>query len=167
MPTFSQPFVASLARALDAAQVPCVLWGHCLLCLHGVPSIVGLPRPSAVFCPASEQTVFPPWRPGRGAGVFKSATDAVVALRSHVLLEAYMQLYARDQGKRVGSFGMAMIAYIQLYVDADGFLDADLLPEPLSTFYRELQEGKKPIRQWMLELKGALGVEEEDPESDS
>ncbi|KAH6627374.1 hypothetical protein F5144DRAFT_534940 [Chaetomium tenue] len=245
MPTLSQPFVASLARALNTAQVPCVLWGHCLLGLHGVPSIVGsidfvisddclkagaealaqckglVPCPDPQSCPAtsnerhSQPPVFhahlddglevtaglyfqsdtlwflprlddsilfpassadlPPYfalasdqfRPGRGAGVFKSATDAVVALRSHALLEAYMRLYARDQGKRVGSFGMAMIAYIQLYVDADGFLDADLLPEPFRKFYRELQEGKKPIRQWMLELKAALGVEEEDPESDS
>lgn len=78
-----------------------------------------------------------------------------------------MRLYARDQGKRVGSFGMAMIAYMQLYVDADGFLDADLLPEPLRTSYQELQEGKKPIRQWMLELKDALGVGEEDFKSDN
>jgi hypothetical protein len=74
-----------------------------------------------------------------------------------------MRLYARDQGKRIGSFGIAMIAYMQLYVDADGYLDADLLPEPLRTSYRELQEGTKPIRQWMLELKGALGVVEEGP----
>lgn len=106
------------------------------------------------FALASDQTVFPPWRPGRGAGVFKSAAEPVIAPMAHILLEAYMRLYARDQGKRVDSFGMAMIAYMQLYVDADGFLDADLLPEPLRTFYRELQEGKKPIRQWILELKG-------------
>ncbi|KAG7285772.1 hypothetical protein NEMBOFW57_008066 [Staphylotrichum longicolle] len=131
MPTLSQPFVASLARALNAAQVPCVLWGHC-----------------------------------RGAGVFKSMTDAVIAPRSHILLEAYMRLYARDHGKRVGTFGFAMIAYIQLYVDADGFLDANLLPEPLRTFYKELQEDKKPLRQWTLELKDALGVAEEDDDSD-
>jgi len=76
-----------------------------------------------------------------------------------------MRLYARDQGKRVCSFGIAMIAYMQLYVDADGFLDADLLPEPLRTFYQELQEGKKPVRQWMLELKAALGVAEDDSDS--
>jgi len=72
-----------------------------------------------------------------------------------------MRLFARDQGKRVGSFGMAMIAYMQLYVDADGYLDASFLPEPLRTSYRELQEGKKPIRQWTLELKDALGVAKE------
>ncbi|KAJ9158501.1 Thioredoxin reductase [Coniochaeta hoffmannii] len=249
MPDLSQSFVASLARALNTAQVPCILWGHCLLSLHGVPSVIGsidfvipddclgaaaralaqcdglVPCPDPPSCPAtskerhtqppvfhahldgnlevtaglyfqsgtlwflppldhsmlfpsssldlppyfalaSDRTIFPPWRPGRGAGVFKSAADAVIAPRSHILLEAYMRLYARDQGKRIGSFGIAMIAYMQLYVDADGFLDADLLPEPLRTSYRELQEGKKPIRQWMLELKDALGVAEEEPQSD-
>lgn len=77
-----------------------------------------------------------------------------------------MRLYARDEGERVGSFGIAMIAYMQLYVDADGFLDAGLLPEPLRTSYGELLEGKKPIRRWMLELKDALGVAVEDSESD-
>lgn len=73
-----------------------------------------------------------------------------------------MRLQARDQGKRADSFGIATIAYTQLYVAADGFLDANLLPEPFNTFYRDLQEGKKPIRQWMLELKAALGLAVED-----
>lgn len=72
-----------------------------------------------------------------------------------------MRIFARDQGKRVGSFGIAMVAYMQLYVDEDGFLDASLLPEPLRTSYRELNEGRKPVRQWMMELKGALGVGED------
>lgn len=118
------------------------------------------------FALASDQTVFPPWRPGRGAGVFISTADAVIAPRPHILLEAYMRLYARDQGKRVGSFGIAMIVYMESYVDADGLLDANLLPEPLRTSYRELKEGKKPTRQWMLELKQALGVIQEDSESE-
>jgi hypothetical protein len=94
----------------------------------------------------------------RGLGGFKSAADAVVAPKAHVLLEAYMRIFVRNEGKRVGSFGIAMIANMQLYVDEDGFLDASLLPEPLRTSYRELNEGKKPVRQWMIELKDALGV---------
>jgi hypothetical protein len=73
-----------------------------------------------------------------------------------------MRLYARNQGKRVSSFGIAVIAYMQLYIDADGVLDANLLPEPLNTFDRDLQKSKKPIRQWMLELKAALGLAVED-----
>lgn len=41
MADLSQSVVASLSRALNAAKVPCVLWGHCLLGLHGVLSIIG------------------------------------------------------------------------------------------------------------------------------
>ena len=53
---------------------------------------------------------------------------------------------------------MAMIGYIEEYVDDDGLLNADDLPEPLRAFYRELREGKKPLRQWSEELKNALAV---------
>ena len=35
-------FVASIARALIVAQVPCVLWGECLLNTHGVPSVISV-----------------------------------------------------------------------------------------------------------------------------
>ncbi|KAK0635119.1 hypothetical protein B0T17DRAFT_31282 [Bombardia bombarda] len=246
MPNLSQSLVASFARALNANKVPCVLWGHCLLGLHGVPSIVGsidfvipddcleagaqalarciglvpctapqscvatsqerhsqppayhahvdgdaeltaglyvqsetlwflppldhlLLPPSCerdlppYFALASDRAVFPPWRPGRGSGVLKSAADAVVAHKSHVLLEAYMRLFARDQGKRVGSIGISMIAYMHLYVDTDGFSDVNLLPEPFRTSYREFHEGKKPIRQWTWELKDALRLVGDGP----
>ena len=77
------------------------------------------------------------------------------------MLEAYLRLYARDNGKRIGAFSMAIIAYIKGYVDDDGFLDANQLPEPLKTFYKELREGKKPVRQWMTESKEALGIPED------
>lgn len=36
----SESFVASIGSALSAEQVPCVLWGHYLLNVHGVPSII-------------------------------------------------------------------------------------------------------------------------------
>lgn len=127
------------------------------------PTKLGLP---SHFALASDRTVFPPWRPGRGAGVFESAQDPVIAPRSHVLLEAFLRLYARDVGKRAGSFGMAMIAYVEEYVDDDGLLDASLLPEPLGAFYAELRVGDKPVRQWTKELMGALGVPDEDSDDD-
>jgi hypothetical protein len=38
-------FVASISRALSLDQVPCVLWGHYLLDVHGVPSIIGVGIP--------------------------------------------------------------------------------------------------------------------------
>lgn len=74
------------------------------------------------------------------------------------MLEAFLRLYVRDLGKRIGSFAMAMIGYMEEYVDDDGLLDANQLPEPLKTFYEELRQGRKPVRQWTMELKEALGI---------
>jgi len=45
MSSLSESFVASIARALNSNQVPCVLWGHYLLNVHGVPSIIGVGIP--------------------------------------------------------------------------------------------------------------------------
>lgn len=117
------------------------------------------------FVLASDQTVLPPWRPGRGLGVFKSDRDPVVVPKSHVLLEAFLRLYARDSGKRIGAFAIAMIGYMEEYVDDDGLLDANLLPEPLKTFYQDLRHGTKPLLQWTKEFKEALGILE-DSEND-
>lgn len=110
------------------------------------------------FVLASDDTGLPPWRPGRGSGVFKEGVNQVVALKPHVLLEAVMRIYARDAGTRVGTFGLSMVAYIEEYVDDDGFLDVSELPETFRTFYGELREGRKPVRLWTVELKRALQV---------
>jgi len=105
---------------------------------------------------ASDHTVLPTKRPGRGSGVFPSTVHPILAPRAHVFLEAFLRLYARDVEIRFRNFDMAMIGYIEEYVDDDGLLNADDLPEPLRAFYRELREGKKPLRQWSEELKNAL-----------
>lgn len=60
---------------------------------------------------------------------------------------------------------MAMIAYIEEYVDDDGLLDANLLPEPLKTSYKELRQGNKPVLQWTHELKEALGILEDSEDA--
>ncbi|KAK4127919.1 hypothetical protein N657DRAFT_641986 [Parathielavia appendiculata] len=65
----------------------------------------------------------------------------------------------------VSSFNISMIAYMSLYVDEDGLLDASLLPEPLKASYRNFQEGKKPTCQWMLELQEALSLVEKGSDS--
>ncbi|KAK4038041.1 thioredoxin reductase [Parachaetomium inaequale] len=47
----------SLATALNAAGIPCVLWGHCLLSAHGVPTYtaaIDLVVPDAEFAAARE-----------------------------------------------------------------------------------------------------------------
>jgi hypothetical protein len=124
-----------------------------------------LARPIEVSLPsffifASDQTVLPPWRPGRGSGFFKPGHHPIIIPKSHVLLEAFMLLYVRNREKRIGSFSMAMISYIELYVDEDGFLEIEKVSEPLQTFYRELKKGGKPLRKWAEELIEAVGIGE-------
>jgi hypothetical protein len=46
MSEISENLVASIAQALNAAKIPCVLWGHYLLNVHGVPSIIGVSTPT-------------------------------------------------------------------------------------------------------------------------
>jgi hypothetical protein len=77
-----------------------------------------------------------------------------------------MRLYARDYGTRAGSFAMPMIAYIEEYVDEDGYLDTEKIPEPLKQYYFELRAGEKPVRQWTLDLKHSLGISGFDSDSD-
>ncbi|KAK1545551.1 hypothetical protein CPAR01_03053 [Colletotrichum paranaense] len=242
----SEQFVESVFSALNASKTPCVLWGHYLLNVHGVPSIIGsidfvvqdkmlsvgadaiselpeieqcpsvelcfassperrtpppafhvhiksseltiglylqsetlwfLPdfddsllafedKQSATFALAHNRDVLPPWRPGRGSGAFKSTDTSIVVPRSHILLEAYLRLYARDSGKTMGSFAMAMIAYMEEYVDDDGLLDSKQLPEPLKSFYDELRVGEKPLRQWTKEFKESLNIPDEESEDE-
>lgn len=50
-------------------------------------SVNGL-KLSPYFVSASDQTVLPPWRPGRGSGFFKLDGDPVIVPKSHVLLES-------------------------------------------------------------------------------
>lgn len=53
---------------------------------------------------------------------------------------------------------MAMISYMEEYVDDGGLLDSKLLPEPLRRLYKELRAGPINMRQWTRDLQGALGV---------
>lgn len=118
------------------------------------------------FCLASDRTALPPWRPGRASGAFQTGHHPVLVPRAHVLLEAFLRLYARDSDKKIGSFGMAMISYVEEYVDDNGLLDAEQLPEPLRTLYGDLRTGRTPVRQWTRDLKEALGVPVEHSEHD-
>jgi hypothetical protein len=93
-----------------------------------------------------------------GFGILQVGQSPVIIPRSHVLLEAFMLLYVRDFEKRIGGFSMSMICYIGLYVDRDGFLEIEQLPEPLLALYRELRKGEKPVRQWTKELQEAVEV---------
>lgn len=118
-------------------------------------------HPHFVF--ASDERVLPPARLGRGSGVWKEEGATILVPRAIVLLEAFMRLYARHAGKKVGSFSMQMICYMEEYVDDDGYLAQSRLPEPLQTFFEELKKGEKPVRQWLAEFRSALGVNEPEP----
>ena len=119
------------------------------------------------FILASDNSVLPKWRPGRGQGAFRPDQYPVLVPVGHRLLEAFIRLHARHVGKRTGSFSMAMICYIEGYVDKDGLLNKDLLSEPCKTFYKELKEGKKSVRQWTTELQAALGQSVDASNNDS
>lgn len=119
------------------------------------------------FVLASDKSVLPPWRPGRASGVIPLPQgDLVVAPKSHVLLEASIRLFARDSGTRIGSFAMAMIAYMEEYVDDDGYVDVEKLPIVLRRHYSELREGQKPVRQWRKELRDSLGISYTESDDD-
>jgi hypothetical protein len=109
------------------------------------------------FVLASDQTTLPPPRPGRASSYFQPGRSPVVVPKAHVLLEAFMRIYARDVETIIGSFAMSMIAYMVMYVDEDGFLDVDQLPEPLKELYCKRWDGTRPLRHWTQELIEALG----------
>lgn len=119
---------------------------------------------AASLVAASDRTVLPSWRPGRGSGAITvdEGETTVMVPRAPVLLEAFLRLYARDADKQIGSFAMAMVDYMELYVDGDGLLDVTQLPNPIKHFYQELKEGDKSVSQWTKELQEALGVHADD-----
>lgn len=114
-------------------------------------------HPYFVF--ASDKHTLPPERLGRWSGAFQEDFVPVLVPRAIVLLEAFLRIYAGDRGKKIGSFAMQMICYIEEYVDDEGYLRESRLPEPLQTLYVELEEDKMPVRQWLENLRAALGVQ--------
>lgn len=62
-------------------------------------------------------------------------------------------------GKAHWCLAMPVIGYMEVYVDDDGFWIENSFRSP-KTSYKELREGEKPVRQWMKELKEALGIPE-------
>ncbi|KAG5915663.1 hypothetical protein E4U61_004397 [Claviceps capensis] len=113
-----------------------------------------LPPPYAL---ASDETILPPWRPERGAGVFKSKAHPVVVVHSHVLLEAFMRICARYSHTLAGSFSKSMVIYVLMYIDDDGYLDLKKLPEPLVSSYLAYTTTSISGRQWLAELRQMFG----------
>ena len=56
-----------------------------------------LPSPDKIQLPsqfdlASDQVVLPPWRPGRGAGVFEVNQYPIIVPKAHVMLETFLRI---------------------------------------------------------------------------
>lgn len=126
-----------------------------------------LPSLPAPFVWATDATVLPPSRPERSSGVFQvvPGRHPIVGIRAHVLLEAFLRIYARDVGTMAGSFGASMVAYMSLYVDADGYLDRKRVPPPLLALYETFDSA--PLRQWTAELKEVVFSLDENTNVDS
>ncbi|KAK4234484.1 hypothetical protein C8A03DRAFT_37753 [Achaetomium macrosporum] len=244
----AEQIVDSVERVLNAAGIPCVLWGHFLWATHGVPTyipqldlvvpdaslataskamtagrfsppLVACPDPTAcldgshpdrkhphtafhmhiegttptravpcvclylqsetlwflpLFSPAlasprtcrlppylalaCDRTALPPDEIGMGRGAFLSDQTVVLVPKAHILTEALMRIFARDSAKKVGAWAGAHFAYIITYVHDLGFLDVDLMPEPLANFYKEYKAGLTGYGDITLRLKRTLGV---------
>jgi hypothetical protein len=81
----------------------------------------------------------PPPRPGRGHGAFQAGPFPVYVPTAHRLLEAFVRLVAGSHEGRYRYFGLAMITYIEEYVDADGLLEEARLGNRCREFYSELK----------------------------
>ncbi|KAF2743420.1 hypothetical protein M011DRAFT_410577 [Sporormia fimetaria CBS 119925] len=167
------PLVTAIAKALNTAGVPCVLWGKQLLNVYGVPSIAdSLSSPlkqrlPSYFLLATDNEHLPKSRPGRGYGAFPSEEYSVLVPSAPVFLEALMRIYARASETRVMISARTEIIYIFQYVDPDGFLDEESLPEPFRSSYRELKAAVKPVRQWAQDLRDALEEHDKNRQQDN
>ncbi|KAH9216696.1 hypothetical protein DL95DRAFT_407425 [Leptodontidium sp. 2 PMI_412] len=229
-----QELVGSISSCLSESRITCVLWGHYLLNVYGVPSIVdsidfvvpdefmeasiraissrglsrclefqscpkgaenrnsppplahfhldsgiyiGLyPKSSTLgFLPNLELTSksenmppdiilasdprLPAPRWGRGEGAFRAASPPVCIPSVHSFVEAYTRLLATTNHNIHGCFAMAMLLYIEEYVDEDALLDASLLEPRTRAYYLGRKNGTKPLAELFEDLKSAFSQE--------
>lgn len=121
-------------------------------------SLTGVP-----YTVASHNSLPAP-RPGRGHGAFSKQGPAVRIPLSHVMLEGYIRL-ASVHRHEYGSVYHSMMTYVEEYIYADGLLDDTLLSEACRTFWLELKEGIRPLRELMDELQRGLGDVDSDADS--
>lgn len=107
----------------------------------------------------SDTNYLPPFIPELGQGAFPADEYPVLVPKPHIVLEAFMRIYARDLGVPQGGFAMSQIDYMELYVDAEGYLNIGELPKDLQSLYIELKQGETPVRQWGEKLQNILSSE--------
>ncbi|KFZ06729.1 hypothetical protein V501_07116 [Pseudogymnoascus sp. VKM F-4519 (FW-2642)] len=81
----------------------------------------------------------PPPRPGRGSGVFHEGYFPVYIPTAH-------RLY----------WGLAMITYIEEYVDGDGLLDEAVVEDRCRRFYSGMKLGEIPMASLLKELEASF-----------
>ncbi|CAG8949742.1 hypothetical protein HYFRA_00004062 [Hymenoscyphus fraxineus] len=98
----------------------------------------------------------PTKRPGRGHGGFRHTTFPVQIPTAHRLLDSYIRSIAiARRGLYVGFF-LAMITYIEGYVDGDGSLDISRLEGRCREFYSGFISFRKPTIALLNELEAAF-----------
>jgi hypothetical protein len=116
---------------------------------------------------ASDQISLPKSQPDLGDGYLPVSKHPIMVPRAVVFLEAFIRMLALDFGVRDVGKCIHTIAYVSQYIDADGRLDPEKLPEPLRTFYVQFrQENGMSLREKILQLKNALGMQLEDSHDD-
>ncbi|KAI0106886.1 hypothetical protein F4814DRAFT_452098 [Daldinia grandis] len=101
---------------------------------------------------ASDDSILPPPRHGRGHGAFSKEGFPVIVPTAHTILEAYMRLSIAHL-EEYNSFYLSMMAYVAGYIDADGLLDDTQLPEFCRKFWPDFKDGQRQTREMMNELQ--------------
>lgn len=98
----------------------------------------------------------PSKRPGRGNGAFHATTFPVYVPTAHRLLESYLRGIARGRDGQHEDFFLAMVTYIEEYVDGDGLLDKKRLEGRCREFYQGFINFSKPTIVLLNELSVAF-----------
>ncbi|KAI1332869.1 hypothetical protein F5Y16DRAFT_356838 [Xylariaceae sp. FL0255] len=105
-------------------------------------------HPTGLYISASDKSMLPGPRPGRGHGALSEGGGQVTVPSSHTMLEAYIRLSAAYLDESHGPFYLSMITYMEEYVAADGLLDEKLLSRPAQTFWQGWQQSQ--LSMWGL-----------------
>ncbi|OBT86469.1 hypothetical protein VE02_05335 [Pseudogymnoascus sp. 03VT05] len=105
----------------------------------------------------ASDSYLPPPRPGRGHGAFRASPFPVYIPTAHHLLEAFVRLAAGSYGGRYINWGIAMITYIEEFLEGDGLLDEELVEDRCRKFYSDMKLGERPLRPLLKELADSFG----------